>query len=121
VFIANLPVYGIQTLVGLFVARRFHLHPASVLAGVNIAVPPIGPLMIAIGIALGHLILHGSLPHLQTYHVTGGQWHALLVPTLIEWCIGSVVFGIFSGAISFAAMDFLLRMVSDVKPAEESA
>jgi uncharacterized protein (DUF2062 family) len=113
IWIANLPLYGIQTLVGLYVARRFRLHPASVVAGVNVTVPPIGPLMIAFGIALGHFILHGAWPHLDTYHLTDGQWRKELLPILIDWIVGSHLLGLVMAVITFFGMDFILRLVVD--------
>ena len=120
IFIANLPIYGLQSLTGLFVARKFRLSPLSVFAGVNVSVPPIGPIMIACGIAIGHLILHGSLPHWQNYHLNAGNLHQVLLPTIAEWLLGSVIFGAISGAVCFVVMDVMLRLVSDPKKPVET-
>ena len=119
IFIANLPLYGVQTLVGLYVARRFRLPPASLVAGVHINVPPIGPVMIACGIAVGHLILHGAWPHLSTYHMTGPQPYRILLPILLEWIVGGTVLGIVTGAITFVGLEFVLWLMVD-PPAETS-
>lgn len=114
IFLANLPIYGLQSVLGLFVAKKFRLHPVSVLAGANIALPPLSALLIAGGIATGHLILHGSLPTLESYHLSGGL-HAVLLPTIMEWLVGCWFFGAVLAVISFVVIDLLLRLVSDPK------
>ena len=119
VFIANLPIYGLQSVLAFFVAKRFRLNPVPVFAGANISVPPISPVLIACGIALGHLILHGSLPHWQSYHFTAAGLHEFLLPMLMEWIIGSFIFGIALAAVSFVMLDLLLRLISDPKPTTE--
>jgi uncharacterized protein (DUF2062 family) len=113
VFIANLPIYGGQTILALYTARRFRLHPASTMAGVHVSTPPLGPLLIALGIAVGHWILHGSWPSLHSYHMANGQWKTTLFPMLCEWVIGSTVLGLVMGTITFFAMDLVLRLVPD--------
>jgi len=113
VFIANLPLYGVQTLLSLYLARRLRLPPAALVAGVHINVPPMGPIMIAFGIAVGHLILHGAWPHWSTYHTPGAKLDQILLPMLIEWAIGSIIVGIVMGAISFVVLDFALRLLVD--------
>jgi uncharacterized protein (DUF2062 family) len=112
IFLANWPIYGLQSVLGLFIAKRFRLHPVSVLAGANIAIPPLSALLIAGGIATGHLILHGSLPTLESYHLSSGL-HAVLLPTIMEWLIGCWPFGAVLAVISFVALDLFLRLVSD--------
>src|SRR5438132_1578934 len=60
VFIANLPLYGAQTLLSLYAARRLRLNPLTVVVGSHFSTPPIGPLLVAAAIALGHLLTHGT-------------------------------------------------------------
>jgi uncharacterized protein (DUF2062 family) len=118
IFLANLPIYGLQSVLGLFVAKKFRLHPVSVLAGTNIAIPPLSALLIAGGVATGHLILHGSFPSWESYHLTGAALHAVLLPTLVEWLVGCWFFGAILSVLSFVALDLLLRLLSDPKPPE---
>jgi uncharacterized protein (DUF2062 family) len=120
VFIANLPIYGGQTILALYTAKRFRLHPASTMAGVHISVPPIGPILIALGIAIGHLILHGSWHKLASYHLTPGQWRTTLFPMLCEWVIGSIVLGTLMGLATFFLMDLALRLIPDPPETEQS-
>src|SRR5207248_2712775 len=69
VLIANLPLYGVQTLLGLYSARRLHLNPLAVVLGTQLSTPPLGPMLIAAAIALGHLLLHGTLPTWRHFDV----------------------------------------------------
>jgi uncharacterized protein (DUF2062 family) len=109
VFVANLPLYGVQTLLCLFIARRLNLHPLSVVAGSNIAFPPVGPLLIAAAITVGHLLLHGSLPVLAEYNLLHTGVAAVLWPVLLEWLIGGIVLGAILAGLSFFGLDFVLR------------
>jgi uncharacterized protein (DUF2062 family) len=83
VFIANLPAYGLQSVLSLYSARRLHLHPLPVLLGSHLSTPPVGPLLIAAAIGLGHLILHGSLPAWADYDPRRAGWWAMLKPLLL--------------------------------------
>ena len=61
-FIANLPAYGLQTVLSLYAARRLHLHPLSVVIGSHLSTPPVGPVLVAAAVTIGHLVLHAELP-----------------------------------------------------------
>ncbi len=113
VFIATLPLYGVQTLVGLFVAKRFKLNPVSVVAGANVSIPPIGPVLIAGAIAVGHVMLHGSLPTLDSYDFRHHSAGDILLPAIIEWVLGGFVLGIVLALLSFVGLNSFLRMFSD--------
>src|SRR5439155_8368432 len=54
VFIGNLPLFGLQTILSLYTARRLHLHPLAVVAGSHISTPPFGPVLIAAAVGVGH-------------------------------------------------------------------
>ena len=109
VFIGNLPLYGVQTLVCLFIARRLKLHPISVVAGSNIAFPPIAPLLIAGAITVGHLLLHGSWPLVADYTIAHFGIAGFLWPVLLDWIVGGIVLGAVLAVISFVGLDLILR------------
>ncbi|CAN5555573.1 hypothetical protein BH10PLA1_BH10PLA1_23150 [soil metagenome] len=67
VFIANLPLYGVQTVLGLYLARQLKLHPVPVVVGSHLSTPPVGPVLIVAGIMVGHFLLHGDWPSLQYF------------------------------------------------------
>jgi uncharacterized protein (DUF2062 family) len=103
VFIANLPLYGLQTILSLFCARRLHLHPLSVLSGSQISAPPLGPVLVAMAVAVGHFILRGSLPASADFHLVRAG------PLLLDWIVGSLFVGATLAMASFIAMCILLR------------
>lgn len=101
VFVANLPIYGLQTALCLYLARRLHLNPLAVLAGCQISMPPISALLIAAALIVGHFVLHGSLmawPDLGSIHAI---WHALAWPVLLDWAVGGVIVGLLMAAAVF--------------------
>lgn len=104
-FIANLPTYGLHTVMALYVARRLHLHPLSVVGGTQLSCPPLAPFLIAAGIGVGHLLLHGSLPAISEYDPWQADEMTLLGRVLLEWSVGSIVVGLFSMiAVTAAAL-----------------
>jgi uncharacterized protein (DUF2062 family) len=116
VFIGTVPLYGGQTVLSLYVARRFRLHPMSVMAGSNLAGPPIGVALIAAAIAVGHLILHGAWPGPTTYGLTGGQLARDLRPLLCEWIVGAMFVGTLLAGVGFVTVDMILRALPDGSP-----
>ena len=114
VFVANLPVYPLQTVIALYLARRLHLNPLAVLAGSQVSTPPVGLLLIVGGIYLGHLILHGTFPTLPDLHATTGAiWHLLARPLLIDWLLGGPVLGVVTAAVTFLLANRFYRGVEE--------
>ncbi len=101
-FIANLPLYGLQTLLSLYAAKKLHLNPAAVVAGSQLSTPPVGLALNIAAICLGHLILHGSLPYGAMAHPTTGL--------LIDWAIGSILVGLACALAIFGVMQGFWRL-----------
>jgi len=99
VFIANLPIYGFQTLASLYVARRLHIHPLPVVAGAQISTPPINIVLIALAINVGHLVLRGSWPNLDRYDIAEANLGELIRDVLLEWLVGGVIIGALLGTL----------------------
>jgi glycosyltransferase involved in cell wall biosynthesis len=116
VFIANLPLYGLHSVLGLWAARKFRLQPMAVITGSLVATPPLGPVLIAAGIALGHLVLRGRWPALSSYDVRDGYWR-LIQDVALEWTTGGVLLGVAMGAGTFVlvrgALSVLPRTPTD--------
>lgn len=111
-FIANLPAYGFQTALSLYAARRLHLHPLSVVLGSHLSTPPIGPLLVAAAITIGHLLLHAQLPTLATYDVRTIGLLPLLRASFIEWLIGGIIMGLFSAWVTYLGSRWLFRLAA---------
>ncbi len=92
-FIANLPTFGLQTLLAIYAARRLHLHPLAVILGSFISTPPIGPVLIAMAIFVGHLVLHGSLPTFSYEFVANAGVGEIFQQVIFEWFVGSLIVG----------------------------
>ena len=113
-FIANLPAYGLQTLLSLYAARRLHLHPLAVVAGSQLSTPPVGPFLIAGAVGLGHLLVHGRLPAFAEYRLAiaqGGVW-PVLRSFIVEWTLGAPIVGLFCAVVTFTIARRLLRLAA---------
>jgi len=109
VFIANLPIYGLQSALCLLVARKFKLHPLAVLAGSHISTPPIGPALIIAAISLGHFLVHGTLPKLSSFDPRAIGYFTLLKNVIIEWTIGGIICGIILAVTTFFLSALLMH------------
>lgn len=101
VFVANLPFYGAQTAICLYLARRLHLNPLAVVAGCQVSTPPLGALLIAAALVVGHFVLHGSLLVWPDFHSAHAIWQALAWPVLLDWAVGGVIVGLLLAAAVF--------------------
>jgi glycosyltransferase involved in cell wall biosynthesis/uncharacterized protein (DUF2062 family) len=111
-FIANLPAYGFQTALSLYAARRLHLHPLSVVIGSHLSTPPIGPLLVAAAITIGHLLLHAHLPTLASFDVRTVGFLPLLKSFFLEWLVGGIVMGLFSAWVTYLTSRWLFRLAA---------
>jgi glycosyltransferase involved in cell wall biosynthesis len=121
VFIANLPAYGLQSVLSLYTARRLHLHPLPVFLGSNLSTPPIGPLLVIAAIHLGHLLLHGSLAAVADFDPRRAGWSAMLGPRLLEWSIGALLLGFVMSVLTFVVTLSLMRFFGERKVANDVA
>ena len=119
-FVGNLPFYGLHAPIGLYVARRLHLHPLAVVAGTQISTPPVGPLLNVAAIALGHALLHGSLPRPDAFDFERhGAW-TVLRNLLLEWSLGSVLVGLLCATAVFMLGNRLLRRSTPREPSPDA-
>ena len=115
VFIANLPCYGVQGLLALYVARRLHLHPLGVLLGTQISTPPIGVAMVAGALCVGHLVLHGSWIPISPDQLAMADLKGLVPSLLLDWAVGSVILGVAMACVTYPAAMLLLKMIRPAK------
>ncbi len=55
------PFFGLHTAMSVYTAWRLHLHPAGVVLGSQVSIPPLGFIIAAASIWLGHLLLFGRV------------------------------------------------------------
>jgi len=106
VFCACLPLYGIQAVLSLLGARMMRFNQLSALVGSQLSSPPIGAILIAASMALGHLLLNGSWPDGSAWkmaHASIRPW--VMVRTLgLDWALGSLVIGAVLSLITYVAV-----------------
>jgi uncharacterized protein (DUF2062 family) len=120
VWIGNLPLYGLQTILGIYMARRLHVNTLAVLLGTQISLPPIGPLLIAAAIAIGHLLLHGCWPVIANLNVHALGWENVIGPMLADWAVGGVLIGFAMGLLTFFVSLALFRRIRNAESAVEA-
>lgn len=111
VFIANTPVYGVQTLVALYASRRLHLHPVPVVLGSQASMPPFGVAMIVLAIYVGHELLHGQAPAMPPSPVTLTSLAAMAPSLLLAWIVGSVIVGLVLGVLTFVISSLCFKLL----------
>jgi uncharacterized protein (DUF2062 family) len=117
-FIANLPLYGVQTLFSVYAAKKLHLHPLAVVLGSQLSMPPVGPLLVIAGICVGHAVLHGSLPTPESYnvsdimHMNFHAFHMLFRAMFFEWLLGGVILGVAAGAATFGVASLVFKLLA---------
>jgi uncharacterized protein (DUF2062 family) len=112
VFIGNLPIYGLQTVTSLYAARRLHLHPIPVVAGSHVSTPPLGPVLIAVAVGVGHWLLHGSWLKLPRWQATWSEWGRAMGSVVIDWSVGSVLVGFVLAVVAFMLSRAVLSRLS---------
>lgn len=120
VFIANLPCYGLHTVLSLYVARRMHIHPVAVVLGSQIAIPPLSPLLIMAGITVGFITLHGRLPISSDFDLQQIRILDLFTRVLLEWTVGGVIVGLFLAIMAAAITLSLMKFVPFQETEEDS-
>lgn len=110
-FIANLPTYGLHTILSLYVARRLHLHPLPVVAGSHLSTPPIGPLLILAAVAIGHLMLTGAWPNLRDFDAIRHNFIQQSGLFLLAWTLGSLVIGLICMIVTWVGSLALMRLI----------
>ncbi len=103
ILIAFLPVYGLQTLLAIYVARRLHLNIVLTVAAAQLSSPPLTPLLLLASVEIGHFVLAGHwLTRLSWHRIS---WHLVFT----DWLAPAVVGGLLSGVLAGAAGLLLTR------------
>jgi glycosyltransferase involved in cell wall biosynthesis len=123
VFLANLPIYGFQTIASLYIARRLHLHPIPVIAGSQLSTPPMGIALSAAAIGLGSFILHGRWVIWPDYNITQIGFGQMIGPLIGAWLLGGFLIGLALGTAAFFSARHIINLIDlrDENAPEEQA
>lgn len=96
-FIGTSPLFGLHSALCLYTAWRTRLHPAPMLLGSQVSIPPIGFVLAGVSILVGHelLALFGPGERWDTWPVLA--WESLPALTwevVLAWAVGSVPVGL---------------------------
>jgi uncharacterized protein (DUF2062 family) len=107
ILIGLLPIYGLQTLIAVWVADRLHLNLPATLLGTEISITPTMPFWLLLSIETGHLLLHGTF---VPWNVSG--WSGLSVSGFFEMLgyefLPSFLLGGLVVALAFGTIGLLL-------------
>ncbi len=97
VLIAVLPLYGIQTLLAIYTARRLHINIPVTLLATQISLPPFIPILIFMNVQTGYLILHGRLlsPEFMVHQQL--SWQGIFSTYLMPMLLGGLICGLSLG------------------------
>lgn len=110
-FIGSLPCFGVHALLGLYLAKRLKLHPLTVVAGTQISMPPMSPLIVFASIWVGFTMLHFKTPVLADF--TDLSVWQLFSQVILEWTVGSLMVGTVLGITLGLATSVALRMIPE--------
>jgi uncharacterized protein (DUF2062 family) len=101
VFVGVTPFFGLHVLICMYFAWRLHLHPAPMVLGSQISVPPIGVLLAVVSTAIGHFLLTGqglpadlAIPAWTAWPIFAWHWFS-------AWLLGSLILGFVLAATVF--------------------
>lgn len=97
VLIAVLPLYGIQTILAIYTARRLHINIPVTLLATQISLPPLIPFLIFMNVQTGHLILHGTFLSPEILEHQSLSWHGIFGTFLGPMLLGGLVCGLALG------------------------
>ncbi len=107
-FMATVPLYGIKTVVCLWLAARFQMHPAIVVGVSSLSTPPLGFAFMFLSLVVGHFLLHSSVPSMDSLP----SWSSVNVAGargfLSEWIVGSIIVGTGLAMLSYVVVWLLL-------------
>ena len=118
VFIGVLPVWGFQMLVAFGVAYWLKLNRFIAVAASNISIPPMLPLILFLSYITGRLIV-GYSKHVVKY--SSGISMEWIKANLLQYLVGSVVFGILAALVIGSVTYLLLRIFRKPKTLTENS
>jgi len=109
---ATLPVYGVKTVICLWISGRFRLHPLAVIGTSSLSTPPLGLVFVALSICVGGLLINGSVPDLSAIDLRQAAQWSTFNALLVEWLLGSVIAGVGLGLLGYSIVRAILTRPS---------
>ncbi len=97
-FMCFQPYFGMKTVMCLGLAKALRLQPLVVIGTSSLCTPPIGPVLWAMSITVGHWALRREPPHFDVH--VGAL--ALFREVAAEWLLGATVLGAVAGVVAYA-------------------
>lgn len=114
VWIGTVPMFGAQTALCLYVAWRLHLHPAAVLLGSLVSLPPVGSAVATASVWVGNVLLTGRAGGVNFDSSDAPSFAFYRLPA---WTVGGLVVGLLMGLGVFAMVALMARRVPAVSTA----
>ncbi|MEX1192671.1 MAG: DUF2062 domain-containing protein [Brumimicrobium sp.] len=108
VFIGIIPIWGLQTIVVLFLAISFRLNKLLAFAGSNISIPPMIPIIVITSLNIGGLVMNNTVSQEEVSTVVSFKNH------LLEYIVGSFILAIIA-AISVWVLSYFLILKTQRK------
>jgi len=109
---ATLPIYGVKTVICLWISGRFRLHPLAVIGTSSLSTPPLGLVFVALSICVGGLLINGSVPDLGAIDLRQAAQWSTVNALLVEWLLGSVIAGVGLGLLGYSVVRAILTRPS---------
>lgn len=108
VWIGSLPWFGFHTALVLYLAWRLHFHPAPMLLGSQVSMPPIGLGLVALSVGAGYAMLYGRWPDLAEFDPRTATL-SVAGEFVAAWTLGGLVVGFALGMLVFVLTVLLWR------------
>lgn len=118
IFLGILPVWGFQMLIAFTTSYLLKLNKFVTVTASNISIPPMLPVIVFLSYITGGLIV-GYNKHVVKY--SSGMSLTWLKENLLQYLVGSLVFGILAAAVLGTITWFLLRIFRKPKLVKTTA
>jgi uncharacterized protein (DUF2062 family) len=109
VVVGTSPLYGLHTLIVLYLALRWHLNPLAAFLGSSISIPPVAPIIGFACIAIGSLITQQVWPEVSIHDIRPSLHglQRLAVLWAIGWPFVAAISSVLLGFCSYHAVTLL--------------
>jgi uncharacterized protein (DUF2062 family) len=110
VLIAFIPVYGLQTILAVYIARRLHLNVPLLVVSTQVSMPPLSIVVILVSLICGHLIIHHSWPPISLAALRQHSMWYWLGAFTGDLLLGGLICGLAAGTAALLTTRWLLRL-----------